>query len=282
MVGVGPGTTLGGRYTVRRRTEQAHGTERWTADDLALDRSVTLLIASAEDDRTPAILDAARRAASVGHDSFVRILDVAVDAGVGYVVEEDLSSDRTLTQLVTDGGLPGDEVRRIGGEVASALDAAGARGAHHLMVTPDDITRSADGDIRIRGLETAAARAGIEGLDADAASRRDAIGVVALTYAGLTGLWPLSPQDTTLQPAPRIVDGVAAPSEVAAGVPRDLDALCRLTLNDDQGPVGPGDFARQIAPWSTRQVIVRPTTDPIAALTAADPCLLYTSPSPRD
>ena len=36
-----------------------------------------------------------------------------------------------------------------------------------------------------------------------------------------------------------MVGGVPAPSEIAAGVPGDLDAICRLTLNDDEGPLLP-------------------------------------------
>ena len=43
---------------------------------------------------------------------------------------------------------------------------------------------------------------------------------------------------------------LARPSEVVGGVPGDLDALCRLTLSEDAGPVSPGDYAAQIAPWS--------------------------------
>ena len=40
MRGVGPGTVLGGRYTVHERLEQIRDTERWTADDTTLGRSV--------------------------------------------------------------------------------------------------------------------------------------------------------------------------------------------------------------------------------------------------
>ena len=80
MRGVGPGTVLGGRYTVHRRLEQLHGTERWSADDTTLGRSVSVLCASSDDHRTAALLDAARRAAGVTHVVFVRILDVGTDA----------------------------------------------------------------------------------------------------------------------------------------------------------------------------------------------------------
>ena len=258
MRGVGPGTVLGDRYTVRRRLEQLHGTERWSADDTTLGRTVSLLCIASDDHRTPALLDAARRAASVTHAAFVRILDVGTDEGVAYVIEEDLGEARTLAELVGDGGVPGDEVRRITGEVASALESAGHRGMHHLDLKPDDVLRTPDGDIRLRGLETAAVRAGEDGTEAEDAARRDAVGVVALTYAGLTGLWPLGAGGSGLGPAPRVPGGVAAPSEIAAGVPRDLDAICRLTLNDDQGPTSPGDYARQVAPWPSRQVVGHP------------------------
>jgi hypothetical protein len=49
-----------------------------------------------------------------------------------------------------------------------------------------------------------------------------------------------------------VVGGVAAPSEIAVGVPNDLDLICRMTLgNSHRGPVSPGDLALQIAPWAS-------------------------------
>ncbi|MGB7818489.1 MAG: hypothetical protein WBL35_07100, partial [Ornithinibacter sp.] len=271
MRGVGPGTVLGGRYTVHRRLEQGHDTERWSADDTTLSRTVSVLCMAADDHRTPALLDAARRAASVTHSLFVRILDVGADDEIAYVVEEDLDEARTLTQLVTSGGVPGDEVRRITGEVASALDAATQRGMHHLDLRPDDVLRTPDGDVRLRSLGTAAVRVGEDGAEADEAARRDAVGVVALTYAGLTGLWPLGAGGCGLGAAPRVPGGIAAPSEIAAGVPRDLDAICRLTLNDDQGPISPGDYARQVAPWPSRQVVGPPASRPLPSAPVQTP-----------
>ena len=274
MRGVGPGTVLGGRYTVHQRLEQRHDTERWSADDTTLGRRVSVLCIGIDDHRTAALLDAARRAGSLSHPVFVRILDVGHDDEVAYVVEEDLDDARDLTQLIDESGVPGDEVRRITGEVAAALESARHRGMHHLDLKPEDVLRTPDGDIRLRGLETAAVRIGEEGTDAEDAGRRDAVGVVALAYAGLTGLWPLGAGSSGLAAAPQVAGGVAAPSEIAAGVPRDLDALCRLTLNDDQGPTNPGDYARQVAPWPSRQVVGRPVARtaaaPAAAAAAAD------------
>lgn len=267
MEGVGPGTTLDGRYTTSRRIEQRHGCERWTADDTTLGRSVVVLCLPDSDHRASAVLDAGRRAASLDTPTLHRVLDVGRERGVAWVVESDVADARSLAQLVHEGGLPADEVRRIVGEVATALESARQRGLHHLDLRPEDVLRTTDGEVRLRGVATSAAIVELDDVESDDASRRDAIGVVSLAYAGLTGLWP-GETATSLGSAPRVLGGVAAPSEIAAGVPRDLDALCRLTLGDDQGPTSPGDFARQIAPWPSRQVAGRST---IATTSAVDP-----------
>lgn len=267
MEGVGPGTTLDGRYTTQRRIEQRHGGERWTADDTTLGRSVVVLCLPEADSRSSALLDAARRAAGLDAPTLHRVLDVGRERGVAWVVEAETAGARSLAQLVHEGGLPADEVRRIVGEVATALESASQRGLHHLDLRPEDVLRTLDGEVRVRGVATSAALVELDDLESDDASRRDAVGVVSLAYAGLTGLWPGSGQ-TSLGSAPRVLGGVAAPSEIAAGVPRDLDALCRLTLGEDQGPTSPGDFARQIAPWPSRQVAGRST---IATTGAVDP-----------
>ncbi|MBT9258019.1 protein kinase family protein [Phycicoccus sp. MAQZ13P-2] len=277
MKGVGPGTVLGGRYTANRRVAQERGTERWLADDTTLGRRVSVLVVAADDHRAAAFLDAARRAGSVTHPVLLRVLDVGRDDEVAWLVEEELPDARTLAELVADGGVPGDEVRRITGEVAAALESARGRGMHHLDLTPDDVLRTSDGEVRLRGLEVAAVRAGEDGLEPDDAARRDAVGVVALAYAGLTGLWPLGAGAAGLSAAPRVPGGVAAPSEIAAGVPRDLDAICRLTLSDDQGPTSPGDYATQVAPWPSRQVVGRPV-QPVRPVLAPEP----TGPEPVD
>ena len=267
LEGVGPGTTLDGRYTTQRRIEQRHGCERWTADDTTLGRSVVILCLPDSDHRASAVLDAGRRAAGLDTPTLHRVLDVGRERGVAWVVEADTVGARSLAQLVHEGGIPADEVRRIVGEVATALESARQRGLHHLDLRPEDVLRTQDGEVRLRGVATSAAVVELDDVESEEASRRDAIGVVSLTYAGLTGLWPGS-TETTLGSAPRVLGGVAAPSEIAAGVPRDLDALCRLTLGDDQGPTSPGDFARQIAPWPSRQVAGRST---IATTAAVDP-----------
>jgi eukaryotic-like serine/threonine-protein kinase len=256
--GVGPSTVLGGRYAVQRRLERMAHAERWSAHDLTLERDVVIVCFGEEQAHAPATLDAARRAAGLDNARLVRVLDVGRSEGIGFFVEEAIREAHTLTQVLEQGGLPAEEARRIAGETATGLEAARSRGLHHLQLTPDSVLRASDGTVKVRGVATAAAMAGTEESDSVRASRTDAVGAVALAYAALTSRWPLPGPVAGLEAAPHVVGGVPAPSEIAAGVPGDLDALCRLTLNEDQGPITPGDFATQIAPWASTQVTSLP------------------------
>ena len=169
----------------------------------------------------------------------MRILDVGTQAGASWIVEESLADAESLATLLQQGPLPAEEARRIAGEAASALEKARQRGLHHLRLTPHAVLRTPDGTVKVSGTAIAASMDGLEEPDDVAATRADTVGLVALAYAALTSRWPLAALVHGVDPAPRVVGGVAAPSEIAAGVPSDLDALCRLTLNDDNGPLTP-------------------------------------------
>ena len=259
--GVGPGTLLGGRYAVTLRTSEASSHERWRASDHTLDREVVLVCFPASSPISAATLDAARRAAGVEDPRLVRVLDVGTDQGVAFIVEEPLTGAVPLSHLLQSGGLPAEEVRRLTGETASALDKATHRGLHHLALTPSAVLRMPDGSVKVRGLATEAVLTGADRISDEQASRADAVGLVKVTYAGLTGRWPAVSVDhglvgpgptagTGLTNAPTVVGGVAAPSEIVTGVPNDLDLICRMTLSGGQrGPLSPGDLALQIAPW---------------------------------
>ncbi len=245
--GVNPGTELG-RYTVASRIEEIAGGERWTARDTTLDRDVTLLVMPTDGASTPAALDAARRAAGVEAAQLVRILDVDTEGDLSWVAEESLADARTYAEAIGTDGLPAEEVRRITGEIATGVEAARARGLHHLALTPDIVLLTHDGRVKVRGLATSAALAGTE-TEGEEADRDDARAIVALAYAGLTGTWPL-PGSTSLPAAPTSDGAPTPPSHLAVAVPGDLDTICRETLGDDTGPDSPGDYAAQIAPWS--------------------------------
>jgi hypothetical protein len=248
--GVGPGSLLGGRYLVQRRIAQHSRYERWVAADQTLDREVVLLCFDADGPVASPALDAARRAAGVEEPRLVRVLDVGRDDATAFIVEESLNGARSVASVLTDGGLPAEEARRIVGETASALERARARGLHHGLLTPRSVFRRNDGSVKVRGLATEAALLEADGIPSDQATRADTVALVALTYALLTSRWPLPGPDSGLEAAPRVVGGVAAPSEIAAGVPTDLDFIARHTLSESSGPQTPGELVEQIGPWS--------------------------------
>ena len=254
MTGLQPGTVVGDqRYVVIRALSEYGDAEVWTAQDHGTDQLVTLVVLPMSSPTALAVLDAASRSADVDNPRLVRVLDVGREYDYGYFTEESLDGAVSLTQLAGGIGMAAEEVRRITGEVALALDAAQRRGLHHLGLTPDNVLLMPDGSVKLAGLATQAALAGQDHVGGKRALRRDTKGLVALAYAGLTGRWPLG-GDVGLPPAPRTGGGVPRPSEIAVGVPADLDTIAALTLNQNLGPVSPGDYAAQIAPWPSLSV----------------------------
>ena len=185
MQGVGPGTSLGGRYALRSRLSHRSDLEHWSAHDTTLERDVAVTVFDSRHPHAAAVLDAARRAAGVEDPRLVRILDVGTQAGASWIVEESLADAESLATLLQQGPLPAEEARRIAGEAASALEKARQRGLHHLRLTPHAVLRTPDGTVKVSGTAIAASMDGLEEPDDVAATRADTVGLVALAYAAL-------------------------------------------------------------------------------------------------
>ena len=165
----------------------------WRAVDTTLDRTVGVRLvspATAED-----AMDAARRAAMVDEPALLRVLDVAQEDGdtgpVTYVVTEFVEADSLADLLRRDGPLPADRVRALVGETAQVLSRVAASGLHHEALEPTSVLRTPGGELKIEGLGVDAAAEGRAGAPGEQAARTDAVALVALVYAGLTGHWPL-------------------------------------------------------------------------------------------
>jgi len=277
------GGALAGRYRLDRRTggtapegadAPAGSTQAWRGHDLVLDRPVELLaVAGGADD----VVDAARRAALVDDVRVLRVLDVGDDAGWAFVVTASMPGESLAALVHRRGPLPAPLVRTLVGEAAQALERARALGLHHRRLTPSSLRRAADGGVVVTGVEVHAAVAEggtAEGhggdVDPDVAARADAVALVALVYAGLTGRWPgplggggaaavptrpdgLDDADEPALPlAPRAGEGPVAPGDLVEGVPADLDVLCVVTLGPhEDGPRTPGELVEELAPWGS-------------------------------
>ena len=256
-------STVADRYALDRELGGAPDARQFLARDTTLDRWVRVRTLDAADARAAEFLDAARRTAMVSDPHVPRVLDAGTEQRSGgrdtvYVVEEDVEG-RTMTELLRSGPLQAPAVRSLVGEVATALDAAARRGLHHTRLTPDSVVLGPDGVVRVvgLGLEAAleqdppvvsAARAAV------LANRADAVGLVALVYAGLTGRWPSVgvAAQRTLPTAPSDGNGrPVPPKDIRPDVPNDLDTLCAVTFGPhEDGPRDPSELALQLAPWS--------------------------------
>ncbi|MFC0647093.1 protein kinase family protein [Cellulomonas phragmiteti] len=248
---VGRGTVLAGRYrVVDPLPSDLDGVSVWRATDQILDRPVRVRVL--QSGAVAPALDAARRAALVTDSRLVRVLDVGMHEGVGYVVSEQITG-ASLAQLVERGALTPDQARAVVGEAAAALEVARRRGVHHLALRPSVVHVSADGRVLVSGLAIDAALLGTAQSDARATSRTDAVDLVRLLYTGLTGRWPAGRDDvrsTTVQPAPVLDGAPVPPAEISPGVPNDLDTLCAVTLGPhEDGPHAPGDLVHELEPW---------------------------------
>ena len=255
--GVGHGSVLAGRYRLEGQVRTRPGGSLWRAVDETLDRPVLVQAFVLGHPYGPEIVDAARRAALVEDPRLQRVLAAGEERGTAYVVLERLSG-RTLVDLLGTGPLPAESARRIVGEAAQALDRAAARGLHHLRLRPTSLVVAADGTVTVVGTAIDAAADGAESPNTPAATRSDAVGLVALLYAALTGRWP-GAQDSGLARAPRVAGRPVPPGDLVAGVPNDLDTLCAVALGPhEDGPRTPGELAAQLSPWAA----AAPLTDP--------------------
>lgn len=279
MQGVGTGRVIAGRYGLQERRAHQGELEVWSGTDTIAHRPVSITIFPVTIPRAEATLDAARRSAVVDDPRLVAVLDVGSDHAVAWIIEESLADSSTLASLLREGPLGADDARRIAGEVASALDVAGRRGLHHLHLSPYAVRRTGDGRVKLAGLATAAAIEGTDEPSPERAAHVDTLGVVAVLYAALTARWPMDGPMPGLARAPRIVGGVAAPSELTAGVPADLDLLCRTLLNGQPGPATPGQLAAQIAPWTPGTAEANVIVDGDQANTAPLPLAHPNSPA---
>lgn len=284
---IDPGTRLVARYElVSTLPDDLADAEAWAAHDLVLGRAVRVLLPRG--DRVPQVLDAARRAALVADPRLVRVLDVGVDhlpgpdgteQPVPYVVTEPFAGT-TLTDLTAGGPLDADLARSVVGEAAGALESARRRGLHHWALRPDAVRVRDDGRVLVTGLGVDGPLAGLDEADADpdAASRADAVGLVALLYHALSGRWPtaalegewLDPDSPRPVPAPRTGAGPVALRTLAPQAPGDLQTLTGTTLDDTRadGPATPGEVAAALQPWGP----VTLPAPPVAAVPAdADP-----------
>jgi hypothetical protein len=148
------GGLVAGRYRLGTRVGAGAMGVVWRAHDERLGRVVALkqLVVPEGTDPAHAVKRAAREArlaARLQHPHAVTVHDLVEHDGKPVLVMEYLPA-RPLSELIAEhGGLPVEQVTRIGSQVAAALAAAHAAGIVHRDVKPGNILLTDDGTAKI-------------------------------------------------------------------------------------------------------------------------------------
>ena len=239
-----PGDVLIGRYRLDDLISESREGRFWRGYDTVLARPVAVHCLDADDDRAPALMEAARASARISDTRLLRVLDAESDGRFAYVVNE-WGWGTSLDLLLAAGGpLPARAAAWVVDEVAGTLAVAHDLGVAHGRLRPESVLIDRNGSIRIIGFAVDAA---LYGLSAGRIED-DVTDLAGLLHATLTGRWA-GVSESAVPPAPRDHDGagrVLRPRQVRAGIPRVLDDLVDEVLNNSHG--------RHSGPHSAREI----------------------------
>jgi eukaryotic-like serine/threonine-protein kinase len=246
---------LGGRYVLLEPIGLGGMAVVWRGRDVRLARDVAVKILRSELAADPAVVERfeteARHAGGIAHQNIVAVFDVGTDGADHYIVME-LVAGPTLGQvLAQEGLLPPSEAARIAISAAEALAAAHTRGIVHRDIKPGNLLLDREGRVRLTdfGIAKALATSSVttpgtilgsvpyispeqaRGEEATAASDQFSLGVVL--FEMLTGQLPWSGDSFAATAAARLHAIPPAVSEVARGVPPELDGIVDRALQSD-------------------------------------------------
>ncbi|PWR11466.1 protein kinase [Micromonospora sicca] len=148
-----PGTTIGGRYSLRSPVGNGGMGTVWRATDTLLRRDVAVkevvlppgLAPSDRDAMYERTLREARAAAAIQHPAVVQVYDVVTEGGRPWIVMELLDARSLADMVIEDGPVAPRAVAKIGIALLGALEVAHAIGVLHRDVKPANVLICNDG-----------------------------------------------------------------------------------------------------------------------------------------
>ncbi|UVI36079.1 virulence factor MviN [Brevibacterium spongiae] len=258
LIDIEPGMVVAGRYvvsTVDRRwlPEKPEIGAVCTGLDAILDEPVLILVADAGG--ASDVVEAARRVSILDDPRIAPTLDVGHSNGLDYIVIKRIAVT-PFSQILPRSPLPVDAACALIGEVGTALVTSARRGLFHMFLRPSLVGLTSKGAVVIAGIGIDAALALDTGVidpkdyTPTKASRRDALSLVRLFYAALTGYWPGDEAYDGLPPAEKENARIARVKALNPDVPDKLDDFVSgIITGTDPGPGSVAEVLGYIDTW---------------------------------
>ncbi len=294
-IGHGPESGLRlGPYKLERRIGQGGASTVWEALDPRLDRRVAIKVLHPHLALSKRQVDRfereARLVASLQHPGICKLLDVGVEDGLHYLVQELVPEGRTLLDLIAERGTfarGADGIREMAAvmrRVCEAVGAVHARRVAHRDLKPNNILLRLDGEPVVSDFGLAAiteeedlgltsVKAGtpfylspeqVEG-QSHADVRSDVFSLGVTLYECLSGLRPFDGESAVVV-GRKIVEAEPEPlRRLRPSIPADLAAVCSVALEKDPKRRYPdaGAMAADLARFlKGAPVVARPTSRP--------------------
>src|SRR4029453_4490906 len=145
------GSVLAERYEIVRRIGEGGMGAVYEARHTVIGKRVAVKVLLEKflekPDLVARLLQEARLASSIGHENIVDVTDFGTTTdGRAFVVMEFLEGESLAQLIIRDAPLPVERSLRIARQVASALDAAHAKGIFHRDVKPENVYLVRRGD----------------------------------------------------------------------------------------------------------------------------------------
>lgn len=258
LIDIEPGMVVAGRYvvsTVDRRwlEDNPQAGAVCTALDAILDEPVLIHVADA--DGSTDVLEAARRVSILGDHRIAPTLDVGHSNGLDYIVSKRIAVT-SLGQILPKTPMPIDAARALIGEIGTVLVTAARRGLFHMFLRPNTVGITSKGSVLVSGIGIDAALAlgtGViepEDYTPTKASRQDALDLVRLFYAAMTGYWPADEAFNGIPPAERENSRIARAKSLNPEIPNGLDDFVSGVLTgSDPGPGSVAEVLGFVGEW---------------------------------
>ncbi|WP_350270040.1 virulence factor MviN [Brevibacterium sp. CBA3109] len=258
LIDIESGMIVAGRYvvsTVDRRwlEDNPQAGAVCTALDAILDEPVLIHVADA--DGSTDVLEAARRVSILGDHRIAPTLDVGHSNGLDYVVSKRIAVT-SLDKILPKSPLPIDAARALIGEIGTVLVTAARRGLFHMFLRPNTVGITTKGSVLVSGIGIDAALAlgtGViqpEDYTPTQASRADALGLIRLFYAAITGYWPAAEAFNGIPAAGRENSRIARAKSLNPEISNELDDFVSgILTGSDPGPGSVAEVLGYLDEW---------------------------------